>query len=494
MADAAARAPLQNIEAEQALLGALLLNNEVAEQLSALEARHFYDPVHGLIYGTAMGMIANGQIASPVTMKPFLAENEGLAELGGVDYLARLAGAAISIIAAPHYARSIRDLSARRDVIGFADEMQARAASFTEGSIDDLLDTTDREITELRVAVGEADLVHSLQRVLLNAVTWANNAYQRDGVPEISTGLRNLDEILGGLQRGRLYLLIGTSSMGKSALGISTAMALVRQGIGVLFASFEMPGEEIGHRLVSERLAQQGCFLSHFDIARGQMTEEQFRRYIEASKDIERLPFLTAEDDTLQITRLRAAIVRARKLLAKSPTPLGAIFIDYLQLIRVAGTKDRVSEVGHAVRELKQWAKEFNVPVVALAQAKPEVEDRKDRRPGKRDIQWASEAHQAADAVISVYRHEYYVAQLLSEAEKAGDEAEVAQLSHMKARCAGVVELIVSKQRGGPLGTAFVYANLATNQFSDDDTTTRRPAAAAAIEDKRQHEFADFGR
>lgn len=453
-----------NIEAEQALLGALLLVNEVADGLTMLEPHHFYDPVHARIYEVATGMIAKGRLASPVTLKPYFADDEGLARLGGLEYLARLAGAAISIVATPDYARSLRDLSARRDVIRIADEMQARATDWFGGSVDDLLDATDRGITELRVAVGEADLVLPFQAVLKSAALWANAAYIREGVPEISTGLKALDEIIGGFQRGRLYLLIGTSSMGKSALGIDMAAALLRQKLGVLFASFEMPAEEVGHRLVSAHMARQGTILSHFDISRGKMSEDEFRLYLEASKDLERQPFLLAEDAALSIGRLRAAIVRARKRLATTETPLGAVFVDYLQLIRVAGAKDRVAEVGHAVRELKQWAKEFDLPIVALAQAKPDVEDRKDKRPGKRDVQWASEAHQAADAVIAIYRHAYYLAQQIAEAE---DSAEINRLSALQDALAGEVELIVSKQRGGPLGTAVVHVDLATNRFSD---------------------------
>ena len=478
-------APIQphSIEAEQAIIGALLINNDLADKLAGLDPAHFYDPLHARIYALAMRLIAEGRLASAVTLKTHLAEDEGLAELGGVAYLGRMVEVGADLIGhatAPHYARDLIDLSRRRDVIRLADEMQARATEDHGATVDDMLDGADRAITGLRARIGDGKLVLPWESVLESAAGWANDAYQRDGQPHISTGLKRLDEITGGLQRGRLYLLIGTSSMGKSALGIDMAAALIPQGHGVLFATFEMPGEEVAHRRVSAALARRGVILPHFDIARGRMSEDQFRAYLEASHEMRREPFLIAEDNTLEIGRLRAAIVRARKKLGGTDTPLGAIFVDYLQLIRVAGAKERVTEVGHAVREMKQWAKEFDLPVVALAQAKPDVEDRKNKRPGKRDIQWASEAHQAADAVIAVYRHEYYLAQAIEEAEEGREKSEMIVEA---ANAAGVVELIVSKQRGGPLGTAVVYVDLATNRFSD----TRIWPPERARED--QHEF-----
>lgn len=464
-----------NIEAEQGLLGALLLNNQIADQLLELEPEHFYDPVHARIYALAMGLITQGRYVSPVTLKPMVGNDDGLAELGGIDYLARLAGAAISIVAAPDFARSIRDLATRRDVQRIAEEMSARAAESFDASVDDILDGAERAITELRVREGDTQLVIPFQQALVSASNWANDAYQREGRPHISTGLGRLDELIGGLQRGRLYLLIGTSSMGKSALGIEMAGALMAQGHGALFASFEMPAAEIALRRVSAHLARKGIILPHFDIARGHMSEDQFRAYLEASRDMERQPFLTAEDGALEIGRLHAAMVRASKQLLGTASPLGAVFVDYLQLIKVPGVKERVTEVGHAVRELKHRAKEFNLPIVVLAQAKPEVEDRMNKRPGKRDIQWASEAHQAADAVIAVYRHEYYLAQAIAEAEGREKSELIADMHD----CAGAVELIVSKQRGGPTGTALAYADLATNRFSDSRFVTG-PAAADA--------------
>ena len=476
------RPSVASIEAEQALLGALLLNNDIADSLVGLEPEHFYDPVHGRLYGLLRHTIGQGRAASPATLKPILDQDEGLRELGGAAYLLRLMEATISIVAAPEYARSIRDLSARRALIALAGELETRATTEFDDSVDRMLDAADRAITELRVREGDAELVITFQQALESAATWANDAYQREGRPHVSTGLKKLDDIIGGLQRGRLYLLIGTSSMGKSALGIDMAAALIPQGHGVLFASFEMPSEEVAHRRVSAHMARGGLILPHFDIARGRMSEDQFRSYLEASHAMRGEPFLTAEDNTLEIGRLRAAAVRARKRLERTKTPLGAIFVDYLQLIRVAGAKERVTEVGHCVRELKQWAKEFDLPIVALAQAKPDVEDRKNKRPGKRDIQWASEAHQAADTVVAVYRPEYYLAQQVDEAD-AGPDKE--RLEDELRCCRGGVELIVSKQRGGPLGIAYVWADLATNRFSDEKIEP--PRSPAQIEQQ------DFG-
>ena len=463
-----------SIEAEQGLLGALLLNNGVMDRLVGLEPEHFYDPVHGRVFGIARELIGKGRSASVGNLKPIVQQDEGLKELGGIDYIARLMGAAVSIVAAPDYARTLRDLAARRDIIRIADEMQARAAESFDASIDDQIDGAEGALTEIRVREGETKLVFSFRESLTEAADWAQEAFQREGRPHISTGLTRLDDLIGGLKRSRLYLLAGMSSMGKSGLGIEIAGALMQQGHGVLFASLEMPKAEVAQRRVSSHLARKGLILPHRDIADGIRSEETFRTYLEASHDMEREPFLMAEDGAVSIARLRASIVRARKTLERTPTPLGAVFIDYLQLIRVPGAKDRVAEVGHAVREMKQWAKEFEIPIMALAQVKDEVEKRPNKRPMKQDIQWASEAHHAADVVLMVYRHDYYLSQEIEGAEGQAKSELIAE----RADCAGAVEVLCRKQRGGPLGTAIVYADLATNRFAD----RRIEAAKASID------------
>ncbi|MEO1492784.1 MAG: replicative DNA helicase [Pseudomonadota bacterium] len=462
-----------NIEAEQALLGALLLNNEIYDRIAAvIEPHHFYDPVHGRIFETASKRIQKNALASPVTLKPFLAEDEGLAELGGTDYLARLAGAAISIVAAKDYAQSIRDLAMRRDLIRIGDEIQARATDFTEDK------EPPQQITEAEQSLYslaergkyEGGFV-SFSQAAVDATNMVNAAFQRGGgLAGISSGLSELDYKLGGLRQSDLLILAGRPSMGKTALATNLAFNIAMKyrkgqrpdgtegavdGGVVGFFSLEMSSEQLANRI----LAAEARIKSH-ELLSGKLSEDEFKRFLEVARDLERIPLYIDDTPALPISALAA---RARRL--KRQYGLDALVIDYLQLVRPASTKDqgRVNEVSEISQGLKAIAKELDIPVIALSQLSRKVEERDDKRPQLSDLRESGSIEQDADVVMFVYRESYYHDRMKppEDDEKFPDWQAKAEKLH------GRAEVIIGKARHGPIGTVDLHFEDSFTKFSD---------------------------
>ncbi len=462
-----------NIEAEQALLGALLLNNEIYDRIAAVvEPHHFYDPVHGRIFETASKRIQKNALASPVTLKPFLAEDEGLAELGGTDYLARLAGAAISIVAAKDYAQTIRDLAMRRDLIRIGDEIQARATDFTEDT------EPPEQITEAEQSLYslaergkyEGGFV-SFASAATGAANIVNAAFQRGGgLAGISSGLNELDYKLGGLRQSDLLILAGRPSMGKTALATNLAFNIAMKykkgekpdgtegaidGGVVGFFSLEMSSEQLANRI----LAAEARIKSH-ELLSGKLTEDEFKRFLEVARDLERIPLYIDDTPALPISALAA---RARRL--KRQFGLDALVIDYLQLVRPASSKDqgRVNEVSEISQGLKAIAKELDIPVIALSQLSRKVEERDDKRPQLSDLRESGSIEQDADVVMFVYRESYYHDRMkpTEDDEKFPDWQAKAEKLH------GRAEVIIGKARHGPIGTVDLHFEDSFTKFSD---------------------------
>jgi replicative DNA helicase len=447
-----------NIEAEQQLLGAILTNNEIFDRVaSIINANHFYEPTHARIYEVAANRIAKNMNASPVTLKAFLEEDEGLKELGGPAYLARLAGAAISSFAARDYAQIIYDLAIRRELMGLGREIVDKAASV------DIASEPKEQIVEAEQALyamaeqGQAESgFQSFLRAVTEAVEVANTAYQREGgLAGISTGLIDMDKMLGGLHRSDLLILAGRPSMGKTSLATNIAYNIAKaykkgrradgtegaiDGGVVGFYSLEMSAEQLATRILSE-----ASEVPSGQIRNGDMTEEEFRRFVEAAKQLESCPLYIDDTPALPISQLAA---RARRL--KRTHGLDALIVDYLQLVRPASAKDsRVNEVSEITQGLKAIAKELDIPVMALSQLSRAVESRDDKRPQLSDLRESGSIEQDADVVMFVFREEYY-----KEREKPGDHEldkmaawqEEMDALHAKA------EVIVGKARHGPIG------------------------------------------
>jgi replicative DNA helicase len=462
-----------NIEAEQALLGALLLNNEVFDRIDPIvKPHHFYEPVHGRIFEIASRRIQKNALASPVTLKPFLADDEGLQELGGTDYLARLAGATISIVAAKDYAETIRDLALRRDLVRIGEEIMARAATFdTEAE-------PAEQITEAEQALYLLAETGTRQGGFINfasasaaAANVVNAAFQRGGgLAGISSGLHELDYKLGGLRNSDLVIIAGRPSMGKTALATNIAFNIARKfrkgtrpdgtvgaisGGVVGFFSLEMSSEQLANRI----LAAESQIKSH-ELLSGRIQEEDFRRFLEVARELETTPLYIDDTPALPISTLAA---RARRL--KRQFGLDVLVIDYLQLVRAAsGRSDgRVQEVSEITQGLKAIAKELDIPVIALSQLSRKVEDREDKRPQLADLRESGSIEQDADVVMFVYREEYYHERL----KPADDSDKFPEWQQKAEKLHGRAEVIIGKQRHGPIGTVDLYFEGKFTKFSD---------------------------
>ncbi|MEM8577515.1 MAG: replicative DNA helicase [Pseudomonadota bacterium] len=446
-----------SIEAEQQLLGAILTNNDVYDRVAAIIGKdHFYDPVHARIYDIASARIAKNQLASPVTLKAFMEDDEGLKELGGAGYLARLAGAAISAFAVRDYAQMIYDLAVRRDLIGLGRDISAKAMRV------DVASEPKEQIVEAEQALyklaeqGTSEGgFQSFLKAVTDAVNVANAAYQREGgLAGVSTGLVDLDKKLGGLHSSDLLILAGRPSMGKTSLATNIAFNIAkayRRGLkpdgsegavegGVVgFFSLEMSAEQLAARILSE-----AAEVPSEQIRRGDMTEDEFRRFVEAAKALEACPLYIDDTPAIPIAQLAA---RARRL--KRTYGLDVLMVDYIQLVR--GTSDnRVQEIGEISMGLKAIAKELNIPVIGLSQLSRQVESRDDKRPQLSDLRESGSIEQDADVVMFVFREEYY-----KEREKPGDHdlEAMGQWQEEMERLHGRAEVIIGKQRHGPIGT-----------------------------------------
>ncbi|MHA3980347.1 replicative DNA helicase [Halovulum sp. GXIMD14794] len=449
-----------NIEAEQALLGALLVNNEVYDRIaSIINESHFYDPVHARIFEIAAARIQKNALASPVTLKAFMEDDPGLAELGGPAYLVRLAGAAISVFAARDYAQLIYDLAIRRALMELGDEITLKAATVTADSEPrEQIVEAEQRLYKLGEQGNVESGFQSFLRAVTDAVNVANAAYQRDGgLAGVSTGLVDLDKKLGGLHPSDLLILAGRPSMGKTSLATNIAFNIAKvwkkgrkadgsegtvNGGIVGFYSLEMSAEQLAARILSE-----AAEVPSDAIRKGMLTEDEFRRFVEAAKSLETCPLYIDDTPALPISQLAA---RARRL--KRQHGLDVLIVDYLQLVRPASSKSegRVNEVSEITQGLKAIAKELNIPVIALSQLSRQVESREDKRPQLSDLRESGSIEQDADVVMFVFREEYY-----KEREKPGehDVESMMKWQEEMSRLHGKAEVIIGKQRHGPIGT-----------------------------------------
>jgi replicative DNA helicase len=462
MSTAEGRVAPYNVEVEQALLGALLNNNDAFDRVAGfLEPHHFHDPVHARIYEVIARRIQKNALATHTTVATFLKDDPGLAELGGTAYLARLAGAAISIFAARDYGRIIHDLAIRRELIRIGEQIADRAAAV------DVESDPREQIVEAEQAlylIGEKGKHEGGFQPFLatatDAIRIASAAYRREGgLAGLSTGISDLDKKLGGLVPSDLIIIAGRPSMGKTALATNMAFNIARtfargrrpdgtegaiNGGVVGFFSLEMSSEQLAARILAEQAG-----IPTDSIRRGEFSEDELRRFIETAKLLEKMPLYIDDTPALPISTLAA---RARRL--KRRHGLDALFVDYLQLVRPARAirqqDNRVAEVSEITQGLKAIAKELEIPVIALSQLSRQVENREEKRPQLSDLRESGSIEQDADVVMFVFREEYY-----REREKPSDtnlEA-VRKWQEDMERVSGKAEVIIGKARHGPIGT-----------------------------------------
>ena len=448
-----------SIEAEQQLLGALLTDNDLFDRAaSVVRADHFYDPVHARIFELCAARIQKNALASPVTLRPFVEEDEGIKALGGPAYLVNLAAAAVAAYAVRDYAQIVHDFAVRRQLMALGRDVAATAGDMSADTPpNDQITQAEAALYALAEQGRSESGFQSFLSAVTQAVNVANAAYQRDGgLAGISTGLVDLDRKLGGLHRSDLLILAGRPSMGKTSLATNIAFQVAkayRKGVGpdgregavsggvVGFYSLEMSAEQLAARILSE-----AAEVPSEQIRKGDMTEGEFRRFVEAAKSLEACPLYIDDTPALPISQLAA---RARRL--KRTHGLDVLIVDYLQLVRPATAKDsRVNEVSEITQGLKAIAKELDIPVIALSQLSRQVESREDKRPQLSDLRESGSIEQDADVVMFVYREEYY-----KEREKPGDHQldKMAEWQAAMEAVHGKAEVIIGKQRHGPIGS-----------------------------------------
>ena len=466
-ASPAFRTPPHNFEAEQALLGALMLNNKAYDRVSEfLRPEHFAEPGHGRIYAACVKLIERGQIANPVTLRTYMEQDQALAEIGGAEYLAQLAGAAVSIINAGDYARLIFDLHLRRELIDLGSEVVNTAyEQDVDVTATDQIGQAEARLYDLATTGQTEGGFEDFRSVVIQAVEQAAAAHKRQGkLSGVPTGLIDLDGKLGGLHPSDLLILAGRPSMGKTALAtniaFNAAMSYAEEldalghpkavdGAKVAFYSLEMSAEQLATRILAERAE-----VASHKIRQGELSHEEFERLTIAAQDLHRLQLFIDDTPALSISAIRT---RSRRLKRKSG--LGLIVIDYLQLLRGSGphSENRVQEVSEITRGLKALAKELDVPVIALSQLSRAVEQREDKRPQLSDLRESGSIEQDADVVMFVYREQYYL-ERAEPGRRPEESEEKFNERHAKwmERCEEVhntAEVIVAKQRHGPVGT-----------------------------------------
>jgi replicative DNA helicase len=461
-----------NVEAEQALLGAILVNNDAFDRISDfLRVEHFSEELHQRIFDVASQLIRAGKLASPITLKTFLGEHD----LGGVtvpQYLARLAAEATTVINAEDYGRTIHDLALRRDLILIGEDIVNAAYDAPVGnSPREQIEEAERKLYSVAETGRYEGGFQRFSEALTIAVDMAAKAYERDGkLSGIATGFKDLDAKMGGLQASDLVIVAGRPGMGKTALATNIAFNVARNyqsrpkadgtvetvnGGVVGFFSLEMSAEQLATRIIAEQAA-----VASYKIRRGDINEPEFHRIVEAAREMQSIPFYIDQSGGLSIAQLAA---RARRL--KRQRGLDVLVIDYLQLLGGSKTRSdsRVQEVTEITTGLKALAKDLKVPVIALSQLSRQVENRDDKRPQLSDLRESGSIEQDADVVLFVFREEYY---LNNRQPREGSEEFIAWQADME-RAHGKAEIIIGKQRHGPTGTIELAFEAEMTRFSN---------------------------
>ncbi|GGE81324.1 replicative DNA helicase [Stappia taiwanensis] len=467
-----------NAEAERQLLGAIIVNNETYYRVSDfLEPGHFYIQPHREIYEKAGQLIRAGKIASPITLKTFFPHDARIADLPAAQYILRLTADAASIINAEDYGQAIYDLAIRRNLIRIGEDMvniayDAPIEMPPEAQIDD----AERRLFEL-AEKGRSDAGFvSFGDALSATIEMAAAAYQREGaLSGISSGLKDLDALMGGLQPSDLIVLAGRPAMGKTSLATNIAYNVAEayraeeqpdgslkttNGGVVGFFSLEMSAEQLATRIISEQTE-----ISSSKIRRGDISEHDFEKLAAAAQTMQVVPLHVDQTGGISIAQL---VARARRL--KRQRGLDLLIVDYIQLLSGSQKNqgNRVQEITEITTGLKALAKELNVPIIALSQLSRQVEARDDKRPILSDLRESGSIEQDADVVMFVFREEYYLAKAI------GNEATPEDMEKLE-RVRNRAEVIVAKQRHGPTGTANLHFQGEFTRFSDLAESDRFP-------------------
>jgi replicative DNA helicase len=469
------RTPPHNYEAEQALLGAILGNNLVYDKVNEiLRPEHFADAVHGRIYDAIGKLVQRGQIANLLTLKNIFDQDPGLVETGGGKYLERLASSLVTIVNAEDYARTIHDLFIRRELIDLGEEVVNDAYGFDpDEPATEQIENAEQKLYSLSETGRSETGLRGFGDALAGAILIAEAAHQRQShVTGVTTGLTDMDRKLGGLHPSDLVILAGRPSMGKTALATNMAFNAARaahesgnkEGAKVAFFSLEMAAEQLATRILAEQTS-----ISSDQIRRGDVKTEDFSTFAAVAAELQYLPMFIDDTPAITIATLRT---RARRL--KRQHGLGMIVVDYLQLMRSGSTNrndNRVQEISEITRGLKAIAKELDVPVLALSQLSRAVEQREDKRPQLADLRESGSIEQDADVVMFIYREQYYHER--SEPQQRPEDSDEKFAERMQrwqdrgSQVHNLAEVIIAKQRHGPIGTVKMYFDGRATKFAD---------------------------
>ena len=461
------RMPPQSLEAEQALLGAILTNNRAMEKVNEfLKPEHFASPIHGKVYKACQTLMERGRLADPITLKDYFVGEGALEEVGGFDYLTRLASSSTTTINAKDYGTQIFDRYMRRQLIALGTDVVNDAFEVSlENSAVKQIETAEKMLYDLanegELEGGPKPLSDGLMQLLTTTQEAMANPNGLGGVP---TGLTDLDALLGGLRNSNLIILAGRPAMGKTALATCIAANVAQhfkeenkknaEKKSVAFFSLEMSAAELAGRIASNYMQIEGHRISS-----GKITATEFEKLAETLKDVEDLPLLVDETPGVSVTAIKN---RARRMKRDKSQGLGLIIIDYLQLIQESGrAENRVQALSEMTRTLKIMAKELNVPVIVLSQLSRLVESRDNKRPQLSDLRESGSIEQDADIVMFVFREAYYLQnEQPIQKERESNEAfqkRCQEWEQKKIDLEKQAEAIVAKQRHGSTGTARLY-------------------------------------
>ena len=450
-----------NIEAEQSVLGSILLSNEIFDEINTIiSSKNFYDPMHQKIFAAIENLIFKGMLANPITLKNYF-ENEK-DDLNVPEYLVKVTKFSTSVRQAIEYSKIIYDMFVRRELIKISENtIETAKINDLNTSGQNIIENSEKLLFDLAEKGSFNSSLVKFDEAMKLTIEMASNAYKNEeGIVGVPTGLRDLDDRLGGLHNSDLVIIAGRPSMGKTALAtniaFNAAQKLQESGkkSSVAFFSLEMSSEQLSTRI----LAEQSRIKSN-DIRRGKISEDQFDKFIETSKNIAELPLYIDETPAISIAALSN---RARRI--KRIYGLDLIVIDYIQLMRAVNTRDgRVQEISEITQGLKALAKELAVPVLALSQLSRAVEQRDDKKPQLSDLRESGSIEQDADVVMFVYREAYY----LERKEPRPATVDHAEWQAKMNEVSNLAEIIIGKQRHGPTGNIMLEFEAMFTKFRD---------------------------
>lgn len=448
-----------SLDAEQAFLGGLLYDNDLFHQVGFLKPEHFYEPIHGRIFEACAALISAGRRADAVVLKSLFQADDTFDDIGGVEYFALLMECSVTGPAAVEYGKIVFEMFRRRELIAYADAVGFSARQDSDADVAELIEDAEGALFGLAESGSAKSGPKAFAEAMSECVEVASAAFKSGGLSGLSTGLRDLDEKLTGLHPSDLIILAGRPSMGKTALATNMAYSAARTGKSVLFFSLEMSREQLGARILSDVTR-----IPAFKVRSGNVSEAAVREWMDAARDISGLPLFIDDTGGLQVATLAARARRHKRLHG-----LDLIVVDYLQLCTFKGLRssaNRVEELSKITAALKELAKTLGVPVLALSQLSRNVENREDKKPQLSDLRESGSIEQDADVVMFVYREAYY-----KEREKPREDTpEFLAWEEEFERIQNRAEVIIGKQRHGPIGSAKLHFDGMLTKFTDLET------------------------